>query len=112
MLSMPHRSPELGLSMSGGARVSALPMTLPILRSDDWNCGILRRIFLGELGDFLRGFFRVVVENEARPSGESETTPTSVVIMFSPCFSSCMSRTMSGRSGPAECASVEQRKPG
>ena len=37
VLSIPHRSPELGLSMSGGARVSALPMTRPILASDDWN---------------------------------------------------------------------------
>src|SRR5207253_4607064 len=45
VLSIPQRSPLLGLSMFGGASASALPITLPILSSDCWNSGYFAASF-------------------------------------------------------------------
>ena len=99
--------------MFGGASASALPITLPILASDAWNWGYLAASFWENLRDLLRALFRVLVEDECAAVGrQGKSRSTSGVIIFSPCFSNCMSRTISGRSGPAECARVEQRKPG
>jgi hypothetical protein len=54
-------SPELGLSIFGGARANAL-RDLPI-HGDAWNWDAWR-IFPGEFTDLLRALFRVAVENQ------------------------------------------------
>src|SRR6476661_7823055 len=45
VLSIPHMSPDLGLSIFGGAWANVLPMTFPILPSDAWNWGYLAASF-------------------------------------------------------------------
>ena len=59
--------------MSGGASVSALPITRPILASDAWNWGYLVASFCGKLPDFLRGLFDVLVENERAAIGRQRS---------------------------------------
>ena len=76
------------------------------------HLGPLRRVLLRELRDRLRRLPRIVINRQRASIRRKRGHTRFRRHEFQPMPSNPMSRIISGRSGPAECASVEHRNPG